>query len=42
VDFKLHAPYQTTVEATLREGKLTRIKVTPEWREKDVVNELQN
>lgn len=40
VDFKLHAPYQTTVEATLRGGKLVRLKVTPKYRAKDVVNEL--
>lgn len=40
VDFKLHAPYQTTVEATLRSGKLVRLKVSPASRAKDVVNEL--
>ena len=41
VDFKLHAPYQTTVEGTLRGGKLVRLKVTPKSRTKDVVNELE-
>ncbi|HXB58941.1 MAG TPA: DUF5703 domain-containing protein [Candidatus Acidoferrales bacterium] len=40
VDFKLHMPYQTTVEATLHHGKLTRLKVTPKSRAADVVNEL--
>ncbi len=42
VDFKLHAPYQTTVEATLRDGKLVRLKVTPKSRGKDVVDELDH
>ena len=36
VHFKLHAPYSTTVEATLKHGKLTDLKVTPESRRKDV------
>ena len=40
VDFKLHAPRQTTVEGVLRGGKLTALKVTPESRTKDVVNWL--
>lgn len=35
--FKLHAPYQTTVEAVLRKGKLESLKVIPESRRKDVV-----
>jgi Domain of unknown function (DUF5703) len=41
VDFKLHAPYQTTVEGTLHDGKLVRLKVTPKSRAKDIVNELE-
>jgi hypothetical protein len=41
VDFKLHAPYQTTVEGTLRGGKLVRLRVTPKSRTRDVVNELE-
>jgi hypothetical protein len=41
VNFKLHAPYQTIVEATLRHGKLVHLKVTPPSREKDVVNDLE-
>jgi alpha-L-fucosidase 2 len=36
-DFKLHAPYQTTVEGHVQNGKLTNLKVTPESRAKDVV-----
>lgn len=36
-DFKLHAPYQTTVEGHIEEGKVTNLKVTPESRAKDVV-----
>jgi uncharacterized protein DUF5703 len=40
VDFKLHAPGQTIVEAVLRGGKLVSLKVTPESRAKDIVNWL--
>jgi alpha-L-fucosidase 2 len=35
-DFKLNAPNQTTVEGSVRDGKMTRLKVTPESRKKDV------
>jgi hypothetical protein len=35
--FKLHAPYQTTVEGRVDGGKITNLKVTPETRAKDVV-----
>jgi hypothetical protein len=35
-DFKLHAPYNTTVEGSLIDGKLVNLKVTPKEREKDV------
>ncbi|UKT65444.1 DUF5703 domain-containing protein [Pedobacter mucosus] len=38
VHFKLFAPYQTTVEGTLRDGKLTDLKVVPEERKEDIVN----
>lgn len=34
--FKLHAPYRTTVEATVKNGKITSLKVTPQSRSKDV------
>jgi hypothetical protein len=37
VSFKLHAPKQTTVEATVRGGKVVSLKVEPEARRKDVV-----
>ncbi len=40
VSFKLHAPSNTTVEAELRDGKVTSIKVTPQSRAADVVNML--
>jgi hypothetical protein len=36
-DFKLNAPYQTTVKAHVENGKITRLQVTPESRTKDVV-----
>jgi len=35
--FKLHAPRQTTVEATLVGGKITQLIVRPEARRRDVV-----
>jgi hypothetical protein len=38
VDFKLHAPHQTTVEGSLRTGQGVVIKVTPEDRRKDVID----
>jgi hypothetical protein len=37
VDFKLHAPHQTVVEAKVRDGKIVSLIVTPETRLKDVV-----
>lgn len=37
VDFKLHAPRQTTVELSLRAGKITRLTITPQSREKDLI-----
>jgi hypothetical protein len=37
VHFKLHAPYQTTVEGVLKDGKVTSLKVLPAERMKDVV-----
>ena len=37
VNFKLHAPKNTTVECTLKDGKITRLKVTPESRSKDLI-----
>ncbi len=37
VDFKLHAPGNTTVEGILKNGELVSLKVTPKEREKDLV-----
>lgn len=36
VHFKLHAPYNTTVEAAYKAGKIVLLKVWPEERRKDV------
>lgn len=36
VHFKLHAPYNTTVEAELKNGKIVALKVLPEERKEDV------
>lgn len=36
VHFKLHAPYNTTVEAELKDGKIVLLKVMPEERKKDI------
>lgn len=36
VSFKLHAPKQTTVECEVREGKLTKLVVTPESRRENI------
>ncbi len=38
VHFKLHAPYKTTVEGVVKDGKVQSIKVLPAEREKDVIN----
>jgi len=37
VEFKLHAPYNTTVEGVYREGKLEQLKVIPEVRAQDII-----
>jgi hypothetical protein len=37
VSFRLHAPYNTTVEGVFRAGKLEKLTVIPESRRKDVV-----
>jgi len=36
VDFKLHAPYRTTVACTVEGGRIVRLKVTPPERADDV------
>jgi hypothetical protein len=40
VHFKLHAPYNTTVEASVINGKVESLIVIPEERKKDVINLL--
>jgi hypothetical protein len=37
VHFKLHGSKQTTVEATLNQGKIVELKVYPKSREKDII-----
>jgi len=41
VHFKLWAPGKTTVEATLKNGKLEKLEVIPASRKKDVINLLE-
>jgi len=41
VTFKLHAPYNTTIEGKLKDGKVESLKVQPESRRKDVVDMLK-
>ncbi|MGD0940215.1 MAG: DUF5703 domain-containing protein [Terracidiphilus sp.] len=36
-DFKLHAPYRTTVEGHVENGKITHLRVNPQDRAQDVV-----
>ncbi|MBN2611200.1 MAG: hypothetical protein JXB00_06555 [Bacteroidales bacterium] len=38
VHFKLHAPYNTTVEGIFRDGKLENLIVIPEERKNDIIN----
>ncbi len=37
VDFKLSAPYNTTIEVDYKQNKIVRLKVTPEERSKDII-----
>jgi hypothetical protein len=37
VHFKLHAPYNTTIEAVIKEGKIITLNVTPQSRAADVI-----
>ncbi|HUU09982.1 MAG TPA: hypothetical protein VM431_05525 [Phycisphaerae bacterium] len=37
VEFRLHAPYKTTVECTVRGGKVRKLTVTPSERRADLV-----
>lgn len=36
-DFKLHAPHNTIVEGSIRNGKIEKLQVTPQSRKKDIV-----
>lgn len=38
VHFKLHAPYQTTVEGVVKGGKIESLHVMPESRRQDIIN----
>lgn len=38
VSFKLHAPYNTVIECSVKDGKVENLKVTPEWRRDDVID----
>jgi hypothetical protein len=40
VDFKLHAPQQTTVECSYRHGQIVKLRVTPPSRAAAVENLL--
>ncbi len=35
--FKLHAPQQTTIEASVKNGKVVSLKVTPDSRRKGII-----
>jgi alpha-L-fucosidase 2 len=37
-DFKLHAPYRTTVQGHVENGRLTSLQVSPKSRTKDIVS----
>jgi len=37
VEFRLHAPQQTVVEAKVKEGKIVSLNVVPESRRSDVI-----
>lgn len=39
-DFKLYAPGNTLVECVYKNGKIEKLKVTPQERENDIVNWL--
>ena len=38
VRFKLYAPFETTIEAELEDGKIKELKVSPETRKADIIN----
>ena len=40
VNFIVHAPLNTIITGKLKDGKLEELSVTPEYREKDIINYL--
>ncbi|NOQ96851.1 MAG: hypothetical protein GQ561_01675 [Calditrichae bacterium] len=36
-EFKLHAPYNTTIEGQFKDGKIEVLNVTPSSRKEDVI-----
>jgi hypothetical protein len=40
-NFKVHAPYETVITGKVKDGQLLDLIVTPESREKDIVNFLE-
>jgi len=41
VDFKLHAPHNTTIECVYKNGEIVKLNVSPETRKKDVINMMK-
>jgi len=41
VDFKLHAPGNTTVKCSLKEGEIVRLEVTPISRRQNILNSFE-
>jgi len=41
-DFKLNAPYNTTVQGRVEKGRLTKLKVIPASRAADVIDMRKN
>ena len=41
VDFKLHAPGNTTVECSFKDGEVVKLEVSPESRREDIVMEYK-
>ena len=42
VDFKIFAPKNTTIEASIKNGKIKRLEVTPSIRKKDIIVNSKN
>ena len=39
VDFKLRAPYQTTIQGSVRKGEILKLEVLPKSRKEDIIHE---